>query len=137
MQFAAFQDLGVDAAFQSFAEPLRTPLLRLRQLILDTGARTTGLGGLVETLKWGEPAYLPVKQRVGTTVRVAALKGSSKHYAMYVHCQTTLVETFARHYPDTFRFEGSRALVFREEEEIPVGPLEHCIGLALTYHRWR
>ncbi len=137
MQFAAFQDRAVEAAFESCAEPLRVPLLRLRQLILDTGAGTTGLGGLVETLKWGEPAYLPVKLRVGTTIRVAALKGSSKHYAMYVHCQTTLVETFACHYPDTFRFEGRRALVFQQDEEIPVGPLEHCIGLALTYYRWR
>lgn len=38
-------------------------------------------------------------------------------------------------YPDTFEFEGNRAIVLRETTELPVAPLKHCISLALTYHR--
>ncbi len=38
--------------------------------------------------------------------------------------------------PDVARvFEGKRAIVFRESDELPVEQLKHCVSLALTYHR--
>jgi len=109
--------------------------MRLRQHILDTAAETASVGELVETLKWREPAYLPRKTGVGTTIRINALKGSQECYAMYVHCQTTLIESFRRHYPKNFSYQGNRAVLFKLGDEIPEKPLKHCIAMALTYHR--
>jgi hypothetical protein len=135
VKFAPFNDRGVKAVFQSFPPGLRTPLLRLRQCILDTAAQTAAVGELIETLKWREPAYVPKKPRVGTTIRINGIKGSQDRYALYVHCQTSLIETFQHLYPREFLFQGSRALLFHAKNDIPEAPLKHCIAMALTYHR--
>lgn len=136
MTFAPFTDAAVEARFRSLPEPLRLPMLRLRQMILEAAAGNPDIGPLMETLKWGEPAWLPRRPRTGTTVRIDALKGSSTHYALYVHCQTSLIETYRRHYSEQFSYDGNRALIFAVEREPPAEPLAHCIALALTYHRW-
>ena len=133
MSGATAIDPKVAAAFDAIAPAQRAALLDLRRLILAAAA-DAGVE-LVETLKWGEPAYLPAKARVGTTVRIAALKGSADGYAMYVHCQTTLMDSFRHLYPDTFTFEGRRALIFRTGLPLPEVALKHCVALALTYHR--
>lgn len=134
--FAPFADAAVEARFQRLSEPLKLPMLRLRQTILDVATSNREIGPLAETLKWGEPAWLPQHPRIGTTVRAGVLKGSSTHYALYVHCQTSLIETFRRHYPERFSYDGNRALIFAIGSEPPAEPLAHCIALALTYHRW-
>jgi hypothetical protein len=54
---------------------------------------------------------------------------------MYFNCQTTLVETFRTLFPKDFRFEGNRAIVFDELDEVPRDSLVFCIAAALTYHR--
>jgi hypothetical protein len=129
-----FADPAVAAAFAAFPEDLRGRLMELRHLILETAHATPPIGPIVETLKWGEPAYLPETPRVGTTVRINALKGSRDRYAAYFHCQTTLVETFRELYPDTFSFQGNRAIVLGARDRLPRKALGHCIALALTYH---
>lgn len=123
----------VRAVFDALPPGQRDALLVLRQMILDT-AGSAGVE-LVETLKWGDPAYLPKRPRVGTTVRINDLKGSTDRYALYVPCQTTLLDQYRLLYPETFAFEGQRALLFSTREPIPDEPLRHCIALALTYHR--
>lgn len=129
-----FSDPKVKAAFDGYAPGLRAPLLKLREIILKTAAETPGVGKLTETLKWGEPAYLPTKPNVGTTVRIGAVKGSNDRYAAFFHCQTTLLPTFREMYPDAFVFEGNRALIFTVGSAAPVAPFKHCVALALTYH---
>ncbi len=129
-----FMDVRVAALFEGYPDPLRDRLLVLRGLIFDTAARVLGAGRLVETLKWGQPSYLPETPRVGTTVRIDATKGKPPGYALYVHCQTSLVSTYRETYPDLFRFEGNRAIVFSVDDEIHREALEHCIAMALTYH---
>lgn len=71
-----FSDPQVEATFNSYPALVRKPLLKIRDIIFATAQETRGVGELIETLKWGQPAYLPVKQRVGTTIRVDARKGS-------------------------------------------------------------
>ena len=129
-----FMDGRVAAVFEGYRDPLRGPLLALRDLIFDTAVRSLGADRLVETLKWGQPAYLPETPGIGTTVRIDGTKGKPPGYALYVHCQTTLVPTFRETYPDLFRFQGNRAIVFSAEDEIPSEALGHCIAMALTYH---
>ena len=116
---------------------MRRRLLHLRELIFVAAADLPGIGGLVETLKWGQPAYLTGKPKTGSTVRIDAFGGRDESYAMFFHCQTTLVESFRLLYPQTFAFEGKRAIRFALRDRIPEAELKHCIALALTYHAKR
>jgi Domain of unknown function (DU1801) len=127
-------DLAVQAVFDSYPPALRKKLLALRQLILDTAARTKGVGALQETLKWGEPAYVTTQSKSGSTVRIDRKK-KSEQYAIYFNCNTTLVDTFRSLFPHSFTFEGNRALVFGLNDALPTEDLAFCIATALTYHR--
>jgi len=126
---------AVRAVFDAYTPAVRSALLDLRQLILETAEETVGACEVVETLKWKQPSYLPVRPRIGTTVRIDSLKGSADGYAMFVHCQSTLMEQYRLLYPDAFTFEGQRALIFRIGAPPPEAPLKHCVALALGYHR--
>lgn len=130
-------DLAVRAVFDGFAPSLRPALLQLRGRILAAAAQTSTVGELTETLKWGEPAYLPRMPRVGTTVRINALKGSTSQYAAYFHCQTTLIDGFRDRYGDLFTYDGNRGLIFSINEPLPESAFEHCVAMALTYHTVR
>lgn len=129
-----FAEDRVRQVFDACSSDTRDDLLRLRALIFEAADGIEQVDTLTETLKWGQPAYLPAKPGIGSTVRIGALKEPRRGYAMYVHCQTTLVEDFREIYPGLFRFEGNRALLFDHGEELPGDALKHCIGLALTYH---
>lgn len=129
-----FESPKVAAVFESYPPKTRKKLLVLRQLIFDTAAQTDGVGELEETLKWGQPSYLTTKSKSGSTTRIDQVKSGEGQYAMYFHCQTTLIDTFKEMYRDEFRFEGNRSIIFDENDEIAVEELRHCISLALTYH---
>jgi Domain of unknown function (DU1801) len=130
------EDIAPDVAavFAAYPPKLRTKLAELRRLILQTAAATPGVGPLEETLKWGQPSYLTSATKSGTTVRIDRLKGKNERYALFVHCQTDLTETFRELYPDTFRYQGRRAIVFDADDTLDEASLRHCIALALTYH---
>jgi hypothetical protein len=125
---------AVQAVFDSYPPALHKKLLALRQLILDTAATTDGVGALEETLKWGEPAYVTTQSKSGSTVRIDRKKNQDR-YAIYFNCNTTLVDTFRSMFPDSFHFEGNRALVFDVGDAVPKKELSFCIAMALTYHQ--
>jgi hypothetical protein len=131
-----FANAAVARTFESYPPAMRPKLLALRKLIFQVAASTPGAGKL-ETLKWGEPAYVTSETKSGSTVRIAWKRSSPLQYAMYFHCQTNLVETFRTLFPNEFAFEGNRAIVFRESEVVPTDSLSFCIAAALTYHRAR
>ena len=79
-----------------------------------------------ETLKWGEPSYLT---KSGSTIRMDWKRKSPHQYALYFNCNTSLVDTFKALYRSFFTFEGKRAIVFREADELPGGRSE---ALCLT-----
>ena len=136
-----FEDASVAQAFEAFPAPVRRRLLTLRELIFRTAAQTPGVGALNETLKWGEPAYLTSASKSGSTIRIGWKKQHATQYAIYFNCQTTLVETFRTLFPDEFKFEANRAIVFDVAENVadamPTDALALCIAAALTYHRSR
>ena len=122
----------VARVIDSYPDAMREKMMCLRQLVLDTAAETEGVNGLEETLKWGEPSYLT---KGGSTVRIDWKESAPERYAIYFNCNTPLVETFKSIYGDTFTFEGKRAIVFGETDQLPVDELKECIATALTYHR--
>src|SRR4029077_9640706 len=124
----------VDAVFDAYPKSVRTKLVALRRLILDTAKATKGVGRLEETLKWGQPSYLTAETKSGSTIRIDQVKSTANQYAVYFHCQTDLVETFRELYPEKFRFGGNRSIILNAEDEISEPALRHCLALALTYH---
>lgn len=128
-----FPTTAVAQAFAAYPSQIRAKLLLLRELIFQIAATTQGIGELEETLKWGEPAYL-TPGGSGTTIRIAWKASRPDEYAMYFNCKTTLVESFRTLFPDEFRYEGNRAIVFGVTDIIPTNTLNHCITAALTYH---
>jgi Pathogenicity locus/Domain of unknown function (DU1801) len=125
---------AVAAKFATYSTDLRTKLLALRQLILEVAATTEGVGAIEETLKWGQISYLTSETGSGSLIRLDQHGASSTEYALYFHCQTTLVDTFREQFRQQFKFEGNRCLVFEVRKAIPVKALRQCIELALTYH---
>lgn len=125
----------VGLVFASYPPDTRRKLLGLRQLVLDTAAATEGVGEIEETLKWGEPAYATTQSRSGSTLRLGWKKSAPTQYAMYFNCQTNLIETFRSLFPNDFRFEGNRAIVFSAADVPASDALAYCIAAALTYHR--
>ena len=129
-----FTDPAVKAVFDGCAPDVRYGLLRLRALIFEAADKDPRVGEIVETLKWGPPAYLPGRPRTGSTVRIAPVRNDPGAFAMYLHCQTSLVDTFRQLYPDDLAFSGNRAVIFRSGDDIPDDAVMHCAGLALSYH---
>ncbi len=106
----------------------------LRQIVHNV-ARRAEIGTLTETLKWGQPSWLPATPRVGSTLRCDWHETAPDRLSLYVHCQTTLAETMHTLYPDAFTYEGNRALHIALDHPLPEAAIDHCALLTLTYHR--
>lgn len=129
-----FSDPAVEAHFKRYPATVRKKLLALRELIFDVAAETEGVGQLQETLKWGEPAYLTSQSKSGSTVRMDWKAKSPSQYAVYFNCNTGLVDTFRTIFPNDFKFEGRRAIVFDIADHVPKDALAVCLSASLTHH---
>jgi len=127
-------DLILSAAFETYPRLIRTKLLALRKLILGTAKAIDGVGTLEEAIKWGQVSFLTSETGSGTTIRIDWVKSEPDRYALYVHCQTNLIETFREIYPE-LNYGGNRCILLDATEGAPTDALRHCVGLALTYHR--
>ncbi|MCV3272430.1 DUF1801 domain-containing protein [Roseobacter sinensis] len=114
--------------------PARAHFDALREIVYRVADRA-GVGALTETLKWGHPAWLPARPRIGSTLRCDWHETMPDRLSLYVHCQTTLVETMRTLYPRAFTYDGSRALHMPLAQPIPGDAVDHCAFLTLTYHR--
>ena len=124
---------SVEAVFAAYPKPVKARLLALRRLILDTAKATKGVGTLQEMLKWGQPSYLTLETKSGSTIRIDHVKAEPGQYALYFHCQTNLVETFRQLYPK-LRYGGNRCIRLDVADKVPKAALRHCLALALMYH---
>ncbi len=125
-------DAAVAAVFEGYPEARRQQLLALRETILATAAATPGVGKLQETLKWGQISYLTPETKSGTTLRIDTDPASGQP-TIYVNCQTDLVERYRALYPETFKYQGTRAVVIDDMKQDEA--LHHVVALALTYHQ--
>ena len=127
-----FSNKQVAEVFNNYPESVRPILLDLRTLIFQTAEENSPIGQLEETLKWGEPSYLA---KDGSTIRLGWKDSTPDQFGIYFHCQTKLVDTFRALYGNLFYFEGNRAIIFNINDGVPREELQHCILLALTYHK--
>ena len=128
-------DKNVKRKFDSYPEHVRLKLEGLRSLILQVASYTDGVGKIEETLKWGEPSYLTSESKTGTTIRIDWKEKQPEQYALYVNCNTTLIDSYNALFPGVFTFEGNRAIIFPLGGTLPKEELRVCIQMALTYHK--
>lgn len=129
-----FAKSEVAEAFASLPPQARDKLMQLRALIFQTAVEMPEVGPLEEALRWGEPSYLTRRSKAGTTIRIHWKPRQPEYCAMYVHCQTTLVEQYRQRHLEGLTLDGNRAVLFRVDEPLPETALRECVQLALTYH---
>jgi len=127
-----FATAAVQAAYDAMPVEARRGALALRRLIYQVAGDIQGLARLEECLKWGQPSYLTRPKGMGTTIRIGQPKTGG--FAIYVHCQTKVIASFAEAFPGMDRIEGNRAVLFHDESEIDAGRHGQLIHHALTYH---
>ena len=123
----------VAAALDACPRAARASVVAVRALILETAASLPEVGPLTETLKWGQPAYLTAQSKSGTTIRLG-WDADGGAISLFVHCQTSLVDTWRQRYGDELTFVGNREISIPTDTDLPRAPLQHCIAMALTYH---
>jgi len=106
--------------------------MALRTLIFAVAADSPGVGPVQETLKWGQPAYLTPVSRAGSTIRLGMPKSGG--YAIFAHCQTTIIADFRALFGPDFTYDGNRAVIFDEAPPPDLDKLRTLIASALTYH---
>jgi hypothetical protein len=126
-----FASDAVAAAFEALPPAPRDGLLALRSLVFEMADELPQIGRLKEALRWGQPAYL-TERKSGTTLRLGVPK--SGQFALFVHCQTSLIGDYITMFPGQDRIEGTRAILFDSADQID--PRRHgwLIRRALTYH---
>ena len=125
---------NVKKRFDSYPDHIKPKMERLRQLIFDVASSTDEIGKLEETLKWGEPAYLPSETKSGTTIRIDWKDKNPDKIGLYVSCNTTLIDSYKSIFGNELSFEGNRAIILSADKPIPTKPLMLCIRMALRYH---
>lgn len=131
---ASLPPAEVQAVFDRVPEIPRQRLMQMRALILAAG-QATGAGPLQECLKWGEPAYLPVRPRVGTTVRLGWKPERADTCSVFVSCNTDLVDRYRAHFPEEFAYHGARELRLATTGAFSKAAFQQIAAMALTYHR--
>jgi len=124
----------VSRVFERYGPGVCKRLIELRRLIFRVAKNEPSVGAIEEALRWGQPSYLTTESGSGSTIRIDGLRSRPGWYAMYFHCQTTLVALFRERYGTKLKHEGNRALLFRADEELPTAIIEECVRAALTYH---
>jgi len=134
MRRKPFTNKKVKSVFDGYPKPLRRNLDQVRDLIFEVAASTQGVGPIQETLKWGQPSYLTNDTQSGTTVRIDKFGWEKDKYALFVHCQSDVLEQFRTSFGKDFNYDGNRAIILDAKDDLREEGVRHFIWLALTYH---
>ena len=121
----------VARAYGLFPVPLHALAMDLRVVVFTVAARME-LPDLEETIKWGEPAYLP--GRGGTTLRIGYGRDATV-CKLLVNCQTTLIDGWRQRFEGRLVFEGNRAVLLAPGVPFDRGAIETCVADAFVYHK--
>ena len=122
---------AVSAVLDAYPEGVRAKLHILRTRIHAVAAKTEGVGPLEETLKWGQPSFVTSETNSGTTLRIAATKAGG--FGIFVPCASRVVPEFRALYPDAFRYDGNRGILFNTDSDMSNARIDMCSKSALTY----
>jgi hypothetical protein len=129
----------IAAILARYSISAQSKLLQIRELTHRCAGELGAEYCLVESVKWGEPAFRLIRParlraRVGTTVRMDWKSATPDSVFVFFHCQTTLVDTFRTCFPNDFQFVGNRALAMPLAQPLPKDALHTCIESALIYY---
>ncbi|MHA7772808.1 DUF1801 domain-containing protein [Roseibium sp. M-1] len=122
------------ALIESYPADISAALLELRTLILETAQQLDAAGEIEETLKWGQPSYLTVRPKTGTTIRIDRDSSAAGDVALYVNCQSSLVSDWRALFPE-LTYGGDRSVHFKLSDPLPEGQIRQMVTMALTYHK--
>lgn len=125
-------DPKVADVFAGFDDGAKQGLTLLRRLIFEVAEDTKGVGHVAEVLRWGQPSYVTPVTKSGSTIRLGVPKTGG--FAIFTHCQTTIMSDFAATFPGWDRFDGNRAVLFEDAKDIDTHRHGLLIKAALTYH---
>ncbi|MDN4502943.1 DUF1801 domain-containing protein [Alteromonadaceae bacterium BrNp21-10] len=123
--------LMIDQKVENYPQNAQALLLKIRSVIYQLADKQQ-LGEVTEQLKWGELSY---SVKSGSPIRMDWKPQSPEQVAIYVHCGTSLVETYKELYPNELQYAGKRAIILTLNESVPWPIVEHCLTMALQYHR--
>ncbi|GLQ35712.1 hypothetical protein GCM10007939_19950 [Amylibacter marinus] len=106
-------------------DALPADALELRALIYRTA---DDIGDVTENLRWGQPSYSTPQ---ATPLRIGAPKTGG--FALYAHCQSSVIPTFAQTFGAEFDIQGTRAVHFQSAADLQPEKLRLLIRHALTY----
>lgn len=122
----------VAVVIDAYEAPVRAGVRALRSLIYEVALGLPEIGRLEEVLRWRQPAFLTPETRAGSTLRIGP--HDSACFALFVHCRTSIVRTYAQAFPGWDRLDGNRAVLFDHPGQIEPLRLSSLIRHALTYH---
>ena len=120
----------IQVAYDAFPPSDRSGAMALRALIFETAENISGLSAPTECLRWGQPSYITP---IGSTLRIGIPKSGG--FALYAHCQSTIISQFSHGFGADFQIEGNRAVLFQGKDDIQPEKLRLMIEHALTYKR--
>lgn len=127
------ENTPLTALIATWSAPARDALLTSRRLFHQI-SEDRGLGPLDEALKWGQPAWRPVKPRTGSTLRLDWSDTHPKHLAVYVDCKTDLAARMHDLYPDLAENDLRRRMSFALDAPFPEQALSHLADMTFAYH---
>lgn len=125
-------DAKIKAVFDNYPEDARPGLLKLRELIFEEAQSLPDIGPVEEVLRWGQPSYITPKVKAATTLRLGISKSGA--FAIFAHCQSTVISDFAALFPQIDKVDGNRAVIFKTIDDIEPERHRLLIRNALTYH---
>ena len=136
MTTPAFQSDDVALKFASYPQPARQMLLTIRGWLFDLAAQKEAVGTLVESLKWGEPAWRP-KSGAGITIRADWKEKTPDQVMVFFDCKTDLIDRTRSLLSNELTCEGNRAIILPLTKPLSEDALKTALGWALSYHHDR
>jgi len=124
------------AILAGYPEAAQRHLLALRALVFATARGLPEVGALKETVRWSEISFV-TPSGSGSLLRLGWRARDPLRIALYVHCQTSLLERFRERFADALDYEGERAVLLPLDQPLPSESLAWCIAQVLTYHQAR
>lgn len=124
----------VKALFDNYPDHIRSKMLVLRELIFEVASKDPKIGPIEETIKWGEPSYIPSKSKSGVAVRIDWKAKSPDKYFLFFNCKTSLVSDFRSMFGIALEFEKNRAISLDIDKPIPEVIIRECVRMAFTYN---
>ncbi|GAA6208895.1 DUF1801 domain-containing protein [Cognatishimia sp. WU-CL00825] len=127
-----FLDQAIKEAFMALPEQARPGVLKLRDLILTEAENLPQVGPVHEVLRWGQPSFITPKVKAATPLRLGTHKSAT--FALFAHCQSSVISDYAMRFPGWDKLDGNRAVLFDNVTDIEPFRLGTLIRHALTYH---